>query len=95
MPAAARVGDRGIPHCSGFSISTGSSDVFINGRPAALSGSRSTPHLTPGRRCRTHTSTVIASPRNVFVNGRPIACVGDKLSMCTAIATGSSDVFVL
>lgn len=95
MPAVARVSDKGVPHCSGFSILTGSSDVFVNGRPVAFSGSKSSPHLTPSKRCFTHTSTVVASPRNVFVNGRPIACVGDKLTMCTAIATGSSDVFVL
>jgi hypothetical protein len=31
MPAVARIGDRGIPHCSGFTLVTGSSDVFVNG----------------------------------------------------------------
>lgn len=95
MPAVARIGDRGIPHCSGFSIVTGSPDVFVNGRPVAFLGSKSSPHLFPARRCKPHVSSVIARPRGVFVNGRPIACVGDPLTACTAIATGSADVFVL
>lgn len=95
MPAVARIGDRGIPHCSGFTLVTGSSDVFVNGRPVAYTGSKSTPHLIPARKCKPHVSSVIARPRNVFVNGRPIACIGDPLSTCTAIASGSTNVFVL
>lgn len=95
MPAVARVGDQGIPHCSSYTLATGSPDVFVNGRPVAFNGTSSTLHLTPFRKCRPHVSQVIARPRDVFVNGRPIACVGDSLSGCTAIATGSPDVFVL
>ena len=30
MPAAARKGDQGVPHCSGYTIANGSGDVFIN-----------------------------------------------------------------
>lgn len=95
MPAVARVGDKGIPHCSGFTLITGSADVFVNGRPVAFAGSKSTLHLRPFKKCKPHASSVLARPRGVFVNGRPIACVGDTLTACTAIASGSTDVFVL
>ena len=47
MPAQARVGDPGIPHCGPYVIMTGSLDVIVNGRPAATVGSLSTPHLFP------------------------------------------------
>lgn len=95
MPAVARVGDQGVPHCSGFVLVTGSPDVFVNARPVATAGSKSSPHLIPFKKCQPHVSSVLARPRGVFVNGLPIACVGDPLTVCTAIATGSVDVFVL
>jgi|LakMenEpi03Aug12_release.lakeMendotaPanAssembly.Ray.scaffolds.fasta_scaffold567286_2 uncharacterized Zn-binding protein involved in type VI secretion len=97
MPALARVGDKGVPHCSPFTIATGSPDVFVNGRPAAFSGSMSSPHLIPfkKKKCLPHVSNVLAKPRAVFINGLPAACVGDTLTACTAIATGSLDVFIL
>ena len=94
MPAAARQGDAGLVHCSGYTIAQGSGDVRINGRPVARDGDSSTPHKKPGgKKCSIHTATIQAS-RSVRVNGRPIACVGDSLSNCTKIAQGSNNVFV-
>jgi uncharacterized Zn-binding protein involved in type VI secretion len=93
MPAAARKGDRGVPHCSGYTIANGSGDVFINNQPAARVGDSSTVHLKPGKPCRPHTAPIAQGSSTVFVNGKPLARVGDSLSGCTAIAQGSSDVF--
>jgi uncharacterized Zn-binding protein involved in type VI secretion len=94
MPAAARQGDAGLVHCTGYTIAGGSGNVRINGRPAARDGDSSTPHKKPGgKNCVVHTSTIQAS-RTVRVNGRPLACVGDRLSDCTSIAQGSSNVIV-
>lgn len=94
MPAAARQGDAGLVHCSGYTIAQGSGDVRINGRPAARDGDSSSVHKRPGgKKCSIHASTIQAS-RTVRVNGRPIACVGDRLSDCTSIAQGSNNVFV-
>jgi uncharacterized Zn-binding protein involved in type VI secretion len=94
MPAAARQGDAGIVHCTGYTIAQGSPDVRINGRPAARNGDSSTAHKKPGgKKCVIHTATIQAS-RTVRVNGRPLACVGDRLSGCTSIAAGSNNVFV-
>ena len=94
MPAAARRGDAGIPHCSPYVIASGSGDVIINGRGAARVGDRSVPHLRPGKRCPTHTAAIVTGVGSVLINGRPAATVGSKLSACTAVATGSGDVII-
>jgi len=94
MPAAARRGDAGVPHCSAYVIATASSDVLINGRGAARIGDVSTPHLRPARRCPTHVAPIVTGSRSVFINGRPAATVGSKLAGCTVVATGSGDVII-
>ena len=94
MPAAARKGDRGIPHCSGYTIAMGSEDVFINGIAAARQGDNSTAHQLPGSpTCPTHAPSISRGSESVFVNGKPLARVGDTLTGCTAVAQGSEDVF--
>lgn len=95
MPAAARKGDAGVPHCSPYVIATASSDVLINGRGAARQGDVSTPHLRPGgKKCLGHVAPIIRGSSSVFINGRPAARVGDYLLTCTFIATGSGDVII-
>ncbi len=95
MPAAARQGDQGVPHCSGFTIANGSSNVNINGRPAARQGDSSTGHLIPARRrCFSHTASISSGSSSVIINGRPAARVGDSLAGCTSVAQGSSNVFI-
>jgi uncharacterized Zn-binding protein involved in type VI secretion len=93
MPAVARRGDRGVPHCSGYTIANGSNDVNINGRPAARVGDSSTAHLRPGNPCPGHTASISRGSTSVNVNGRAIARIGDPLAGCTSIAQGSPDVF--
>jgi uncharacterized Zn-binding protein involved in type VI secretion len=95
MPAAARQGDAGVPHCSAYVIASGSPTVLINGRPAARAGDTSAPHLIPaGRRCVNHTAAITGGSATVLINGRPAARVGDSLAGCTAIAQGSVNVFI-
>ena len=93
MPAAARKGDRGVPHCSPYTIAGGSGDVFINGKGAATKGDKSTAHLLPGKKCPSHSASISNGSSSVFVNGKALARVGDSLSGCTSVAQGSSDVF--
>jgi uncharacterized Zn-binding protein involved in type VI secretion len=94
MPAAARQGDAGVTHCSGFTISNGSPNVNINGRAAARVGDSSTTHLKPvPRKCVPHTSTISQGSSSVNVNGRPLARVGDPFGGCTVVAQGSPNVF--
>ena len=95
MTGVARAGDSGMVHCSGYVIANGSSDVFVNGRPAARVGDRSSVHLRPvGKKCFPHVATISAGSTSVLVNGRPIARVGSPLAECTFIISGSSDVIV-
>ena len=94
MPAAARRGDAGVPHCSPYVIATASSDVLINGRGAARVGDVSTPHLRPAKKCPPHVAPIITGSRSVLINGRPAATVGSKLALCTMVATGSFDVII-
>jgi uncharacterized Zn-binding protein involved in type VI secretion len=96
MPAAARKGDQGIPHCSGYTIAAGSGDVFINSIAAARQGDNSTPHLKPGPGkppCSTHSASISRGSSTVFVNGKPLARVGDPLAGCTSVGQGSPNVF--
>lgn len=95
MPAAARQGDAGVPHCSPYVIASGSPTVLINGRPAARVGDISAPHLIPaGSRCVTHVAPIASGAASVLINGKPAARVGDSLAGCTAIAQGSVNVFI-
>jgi len=94
MPAAARKGDAGVPHCSPYVIATASADVVINGRGAARTNDVSTSHLRPGRRCPSHVAPIVTGSSSVFINGRPAATVGSKLAGCTSVATGSADVII-
>jgi len=93
MRPVARLGDQGVPHCSGFTIAQGSATVFVNSKPAARVGDQSTPHLRPGNPCPTHVAPISSGSSSVFVDGIALARVGDGLAGCTAVATGSSDVF--
>lgn len=92
MPAAARLGDSGVPHCSSFVIATGSPNVFINGLPAASVGDITTSHLMPAGKCVSHVATITSGSPRVLVNGRPLATLGSVIAGCTAVATGSPNV---
>ena len=95
MPAVARQGDAGAVHCSGYTIASGSSDVFVDGRPVARNGDPSTVHQKPsGNKCVPHVSKIIATSTSVFINGQPVAVVGDRMSECTQIIQGSETVFI-
>lgn len=94
MPAAARKGDKGVVHCSGYTIASASSDVIINGRGAARVGDKSTVHKKPGKRCPSHTASISSGSGSVRINGRAAARVGDGLSGCTKVASGSPNVII-
>lgn len=93
MPAATRIGDLDIPHCSPMVRAIGSSDVFVNGIPWSRQGDINTVHLLPGAPCPAHVAPIASGSSTVFVNGRGAGRVGDGISGCTAVATGSSNVF--
>lgn len=95
MPAAARQGDPGLVHCTGYTIATGSPNVRINNKPAARVGDSSTAHKKPGgKNCVIHTATIGTGSSSVRVNNKPLAYAGSSLNGCTKIAAGSPNVTV-
>lgn len=92
MPGAVRVGD--INEAGGIAV-LGSTDVIINGRPAAMILSPVTPHPccgAPG--CDAHCAAVIIGPGSpsVMVNGKPMIVQGDVDSCGHLRLTCSTDV---
>ena len=93
MPAATRIGDADLNHCSGMVRAEGSPDVFVNGIPWSRLGDNNTPHLLPGDPCPSHSAPIAMGSRTVVVNGRGAGRIGDSIASCTSVAEGSSDVF--
>lgn len=93
MPAATRIGDADVAHCSGMVRAEGSPNVYVNGIPWSRQGDLNTPHLLPGEPCPTHAAPIAVGSTTVFVNGKGAGRVGDAISGCTSVASGSSDVF--
>lgn len=93
MPAATRIGDADVSHCSGMTRAQGSPNVFVNGIPWSRQGDLNTPHLLPGVPCPSHAAPIAVGSPTVFVNGKGAGRVGDAISGCTSVAAGSPDVF--
>ena len=93
MPAATRIGDADVSHCSGMVRAEGSPDVFVNGIPWSRQGDVNTTHLLPGNPCPSHAAPIATGSPTVFVNSRGAGRVGDSISGCTSVAAGSPNVF--
>ena len=93
MPAATRIGDDDVPHCSGMVRAEGSPNVIVNGIPWSRQGDVNTPHLLPGDPCPIHTAPIAFGSPTVIVNGRGAGRIGDAISGCTQVAEGSPNVF--
>lgn len=93
MPAATRVGDSDIAHCSGMTRAAGSPNVFVNKIPWSRQGDNNTTHLLPGAPCPPHAAPIASGSSTVKVNGKGAGRVGDAIAGCTAVAAGSSNVF--
>jgi uncharacterized Zn-binding protein involved in type VI secretion len=105
MPAAARgawgplgwAGDTVSVHECGDipNASAGSSNVFINGKPAHRVGDSNTSHASvPSPSCAPHSTNLSSGSPNVFVNGQPLARIGDPYDCGIKLTSGSSDVVV-
>jgi len=93
MPAATRIGDADVTHCSTPARMVGSPDVFVNGIPWSRQGDINTPHLLPcPPGCCVHVAPIATGSSTVFVNGRGSGRIGDGISGCTSVAVGSPNV---
>jgi uncharacterized Zn-binding protein involved in type VI secretion len=93
MPAATRIGDADVPHCSGMTRAVGSTNVFVNSIGWSRQGDNNTGHLLPPVPCPSHAAAIAVGSTTVFVNGKGAGRVGDAISGCTSVAAGSSNVF--
>ena len=93
MPAATRIGDADVAHCSGMTRAEGSSNVFVNGIALSRQGDNNTSHLLPGVPCPSHAAAIASGSSTVKVNGKGAGRIGDGISGCTSVAAGSSNVF--
>lgn len=93
MPAATRIGDADVSHCSGMTRAAGSPNVFVNGIPWSRQGDVNTVHLLPGAPCPAHAAPITSGSSTVKVNGLGAGRVGDGITSCTSVAAGSPNVF--
>ena len=95
MPAATRIGDADVAHCSGMTRAEGSPDVFVNSIAWSRQGDVNTTHLLPPNipPCPSHAAGIASGSSTVKVNTKGAGRVGDGISGCTSVAAGSSNVF--
>jgi uncharacterized Zn-binding protein involved in type VI secretion len=93
MPAATRIGDADVGHCTGMVRAVGSGNVFVNGIPWSRQGDVNTGHKLPGVPCPGHSAPIAVGSSTVFVNSKGAGRVGDAVDGCTAVAAGSPNVF--
>ena len=93
MPAATRIGDADVPHCSGMVRAEGSPDVFVNGISWSRQGDVNTGHFYPPTPGPILAAPIHIGSPTVFVNGRGAGRVGDAITDCTIVAEGSPNVF--
>ena len=93
MPAATRIGDADVPHCSGMTRAVGSPNVFVNNIAWSRQTDVNTPHVLPPPVCPTQTAGIATGSTTVFVNDLGAGRVGDGISGCTSVAAGSENTF--
>ena len=95
MPAVCRGDsvDNDVMHCSTPKRDKRSSNVFCNGTGISRQGDNNTLHKLPGAPCPSHAAPISKGSSTVFVNNKGCGRVGDSVSGCTSVSTGSSNVF--
>ena len=93
MPAATRIGDADVPHCSGMTRAVGSPNVFVNDIAWSRQGDVNTTHVLPPVPCPAHAAPIASGSSTVKVNTKGAGRIGDAISGCTSVAAGSPNVF--
>ena len=95
MPAVCRGDsvDCDVPHCSKPQRDERSDNVKVNGTGISRQGDNNTTHLLPGVPCPPHVAPIATGSTTVFVNSKGCGRVGDAISGCTSVASGSENVF--
>ena len=94
MPAATRIGDADVTHCSGMTRAVGSPDVYVNNIKWSCQGDVNTTHLLPGGPpCPSHAMPIANGSSTVKINGKGCGRIGDGITACTSVQSGSENVF--
>lgn len=97
MPAVCRgdLVDKDVVHCSLPKRLEHSPNVYCNGTRISRQGDVNHPHLrfSPPFPCVIHQAPIAVGSNTVFINGKGCGRIGDAISGCTSVATGSSNVF--
>ena len=95
MPAVCRgdLVDQDVFHCSIPSRLERSPNVYCNGTGISRQGDLNDGHLLPPEPCLTHQAPIEIGSTTVFINGKGCGRIGDAISECTSVATGSFNVF--
>ena len=95
MPAVCRGDsvDCDVVHCSKPQRDARSDNVKVNGIGISRQGDNNTPHLLPAPICPTHAAPIATGSTTVKVNGKGCGRIGDAISGCTSVASGSENVF--
>ena len=95
MPAVCRGDsvDCDVVHCSKPQRDARSDNVKVNGTGISRQGDNNTVHLKPGIPCPKHAAPIAIGSTTVFINGQGCGRVGDAISGCTSVASGSENVF--
>ena len=95
MPAVCR-GDSvycDVVHCSKPQRDARSDNVKVNGIGISRQGDNNTVHLLPAPICPPHAAPITTGSTTVFINSKGCGRVGDAISGCTSVASGSENVF--
>ena len=95
MPAVCRGDsvDDDVTHCSAMKRDQRSDDVKVNGTGISRQDDHNTSHKKPPAPCPSHTAPITTGSTTVFVNGKGCGRIGDAITACTSVASGSSNVF--
>ena len=95
MPAVCRGDsvDCDVVHCSKPQRDDRSDNVKVNGTGISRQGDNNTTHLLPGVPCPPHVAPIATGSTTVFINGKGCGRIGDAVSGCTSVASGSENVF--
>ena len=95
MPAVCRGDsvDADVPPCSTPRRDKRSDDVKVNGTGVSRKDDDNTSHLLPAPPCPSHAAPIKVGSTTVFANGKGVGRIGDEISGCTKVATGSENVF--
>ena len=97
MPAVCRgdLVDIDVIHCSTPAREGRSPDVFVNGIGVSRQGDNNDSHLLPLPEgpCPPHQAPIASGSPKVFANTKGIGRIGDSVSGCTSVASGSEDTF--